>query len=87
MTIKDEGLDANDTLILNTIADASQLSVTRVGDDVYLHSANDGSSGVPDNGVRLVDWYAGFATIEHVQTADGQMYELPVGADGFALFG
>jgi Ca2+-binding RTX toxin-like protein len=87
VTIKDEGLDANDTLILNTIADASQLSVTRVGDDVYLHSANDGSSGVPDNGVRLVDWYAGFATIEHVQTADGQMYELPVGGDGFTLFG
>lgn len=87
VTIKDEGLDANDTLILNTIADASQLSVTRVGDDIYLHSANDDSSGVPDNGVRLVDWYAGFATIEHVQTADGQMYELPVGGDGFALFG
>jgi Ca2+-binding RTX toxin-like protein len=87
VTIKDEGLDLNDTLILNMIADASQLSVTRVGDDIYLHSANDGNSGVPDNGVKLVDWYAGFDTLEHIRTADGQVYDLPVGGDGFAMFG
>ncbi|MFJ5238792.1 calcium-binding protein [Pseudomonas neuropathica] len=87
VTIKDEGLDINDTLILNAIANASQLSVTRVGNDAYLHSANDGSSGVPDNGVKLADWYAGFNTIEHIQTADGQAFELPVSGDAFAMFG
>ncbi|WP_405122103.1 calcium-binding protein [Pseudomonas sp. M20] len=87
VTIKDEGLDINDTLILNTIANASQLSVTRIGNDAYLHSANDGSSGVPDNGVKLADWYAGFNTIEHLQTADGQAFEVPVSGDEFAMFG
>ncbi|WP_141233074.1 calcium-binding protein [Pseudomonas sp. Irchel 3E19] len=87
VTIQDEGLDINDTLILNTIANASQLNVTRIGDDAYLHSANDGSVGVPDNGVKLAGWYAGFNTIEHIQTADGQAFELPGSGDAFALFG
>ncbi|WP_236189283.1 calcium-binding protein [Pseudomonas paraglycinae] len=87
VTIKDEGLDLNDTLILNTIANASQLSVTRIGNDAYLHSANDSRTGVPDNGVKLADWYAGFNTIEHIQTADGQVYDLPATVDGFAMFG
>lgn len=87
VTIQDYGLDINDTLILNTITNASQLNVTRIGDDAYLHSANDGSSGVPDNGVKLAGWYAGFNNIEHLQTADGQVYDLPATVDGFALFG
>jgi len=87
VTIRDEGLDINDTLILNTIANASQLSVTRIGNDAYLHSANDSRTGVPDNGVKLADWYAGFNTIEHIQTADGQVYDLPSSGDAFALFG
>ncbi|MDD1138381.1 calcium-binding protein [Pseudomonas sp. TNT2022 ID233] len=87
VTIKDGGSSLNDTLILNTIANASQLNVTRVGDDVYLHSANDGSTGVPDNGVKLAGWYAGFNTIEHLQTADGQTYDLPMSGDAFAMFG
>jgi len=87
VTIQDYGLDINDTLILNTITNASQLNVTRIGDDAYLHSANDGSSGVPDNGVKLAGWYAGFNNIEHLQTADGQVYDLPATVDGFAMFG
>jgi Ca2+-binding RTX toxin-like protein len=87
VTIRDDGLDINDTLILNTIANASQLNVTRVGNDAYLHSANDGNTGVPDNGVKLLDWYAGFNTIEHIQTADGQVYDLPTSGDAFAMFG
>lgn len=87
VTIQDEGLDMDDTLILNTIANAGQLSVTRIGNDVYLHSANDTGSGVPDNGVKLADWYAGFNTIEHIQTADGQVYDLPTSGDAFAMFG
>ena len=87
VTIQDEGWDLNDTLILNTIANASQLNVTRIGDDAYLHSANDGSTGVPDNGVKLAGWYAGFNNIEHLQTADGQVFEVPVSGDGFAMFG
>ncbi|WP_339507581.1 calcium-binding protein [Pseudomonas sp. RL_35y_Pfl2_P42] len=87
VTIQDYGLDINDTLILNTITNASQLNVTRIGDDAYLHSANDGSTSVPDNGVKLAGWYAGFNNIEHLQTADGQVYDLPATVDGFALFG
>jgi hypothetical protein len=87
VSIQDEGWDLNDTLILNTIANISQLNVTRIGDDAYLHGANDGSAGVPDNGVKLAGWYAGFNNIEHLQTADGQVYDLPATVDGFAMFG
>jgi Ca2+-binding RTX toxin-like protein len=77
VSIQDEGWDINDTLILNSIANISQLNVTRIGDDAYLHGANDGSAGVPDNGVKLQGWYAGYNNIEHLQTADGQSYDLP----------
>jgi Ca2+-binding RTX toxin-like protein len=87
VTIQDEGWDLNDTLILNTIANLSQLNVTRIGDDAYLHGANDGSIGVPANGVKLQGWYAGYNNIEHLQTADGQVYDLPATVDGFAMFG
>lgn len=87
VTIQDEGWDLNDTLILNTIANASQLNVSRIGNDAYLHSANDGTSDVPNNGVKLAGWYAGFNNIEHIQTADGQVYDLPTSGDAFAMFG
>ena len=87
VTIKDGGISLNDTLILNTIANLSQLNVTRIGDDAYLHGANDGSTGVPDSGVKLQGWYAGYNNIEHLQTADGQSYDLPATIDGFAMFG
>ncbi|WP_248737969.1 calcium-binding protein [Pseudomonas sp. MWU12-2029] len=87
VTIQDEGWDLNDTLILNTVANLSQLNVTRVGDDAYLHGANDGSVGVPSSGVKLQGWYAGYNNIEHLQTADGQVYDLPATVDGFAMFG
>ncbi|AXJ03921.1 calcium-binding protein [Pseudomonas fluorescens] len=88
VSIQDLASSYNDTLIMNTIANLSQLSVTRVGDDAYLHGANDGSSGVPANGVKLVDWYVGgYNNIEHLQTADGQVYDLPATIDGFAMFG
>ncbi|WP_456023843.1 calcium-binding protein [Pseudomonas protegens] len=87
VTIVDTGASLNDTLVLNLIANASQLNVTRVGSDAYLHSANDGGNGVPDNGVKLAGWYAGNNTLEHIQTADGQVYDLPASGDAFALFG
>ncbi|WJK11475.1 calcium-binding protein [Pseudomonas fluorescens] len=88
VSIQDMASSYNDTLIMNTIANLSQLSITRVGDDAYLHGANDGSSGVPANGVKLVDWYVGgYNNIEHLQTADGQVYDLPATIDGFAMFG
>jgi Ca2+-binding RTX toxin-like protein len=87
VTIQDEGWDLNDTLILNTVANLTQLNVTRIGDDAYLHGANDGSDGVPSSGVKLQGWYAGYNNIEHLQTADGQVYDLPATVDGFAMFG
>ncbi|MCX4217037.1 calcium-binding protein [Pseudomonas sp. MCal1] len=86
VTIQDEGWDLNDTLILNTVANLDQLNVTRIGDDAYLYGANDGGTGVPDSGVKLQGWYAGYNNIEHLQTADGQVYDLPATIDGFAMF-
>lgn len=87
VTILDDGWSntMGDTLILNNVATAADLNVTRVGDDLYLSNATSGA--VPDNGVKLQDWFAGFATIEHIQTADGQAFNLPTSADGFAMFG
>jgi Ca2+-binding RTX toxin-like protein len=87
VTIQDVGSSYNDTLILNTVANLGQLNVTRIGDDAYLHGANDGSISVPANGVKLQGWYAGYNTVEHLQTADGQVYDLPATVDGFAMFG
>jgi hypothetical protein len=37
--------------------------------------------------VKLLGWYAGFNTIEHIQTADGQVYDQPTSGDAFAMFG
>ncbi|UZE13585.1 beta strand repeat-containing protein [Pseudomonas sp. B21-053] len=89
VTIRDDGQGyfTNDTLILNNVATAADLNVTRVGDDLYLSNTSPASGAVLDNGVKLQDWFAGFATIEHIQTADGQAFNLPTSADGFAMFG
>ncbi|MFJ2464780.1 calcium-binding protein [Pseudomonas sp. NPDC087615] len=87
VTIEELGSSLNDTLVLNTIANASQLNVSRIGNDAYLHSANDGSNGVPVSGVKLQNWYANGNTIEHIQTADGHVYDLPAIGDAFAMFG
>jgi hypothetical protein len=72
---------------LATVSNASQLNVTRIGNDAYLHSANAGSSRVPESGVKLANWYAGRNTLEHIQTGDGQIYNLPATGDAFAMFG
>ncbi|WP_339521374.1 beta strand repeat-containing protein [Pseudomonas sp. EL_65y_Pfl2_R96] len=89
VTIRDDGqgMFSNDTLILNNVATAADLNVMRVGDDLYLSNTNPASGAAPDNGVKLQDWFAGFATIEHIQTADGQAFNLPANADAFAMFG
>ncbi|MFJ7793539.1 calcium-binding protein [Pseudomonas sp. NPDC096950] len=89
VTILDNGRSNafGDTLILNNVATAADLNVMRVGNDLYLSNTSPASGAVPDNGVKLQDWFAGFATIEHIQTADGQAFNLPTSTDGFAMFG
>ncbi|KPN92110.1 calcium-binding protein [Pseudomonas nunensis] len=89
VTILDDGRSNNtgDTLILNNVATAADLNVMRVGDDLYLSNTSPASGAVPDNGVKLQDWFAGFASIEHIQTADGQAFNLPTSADAFAMLG
>ncbi|WP_367083808.1 calcium-binding protein [Pseudomonas sp. HOU2] len=84
VTIRDDGLSTNDTLILNNIRSASTLQLARVGDDLYL---NDGHSPLSDptaQGVKLQDWFAGGNTIEHFKAANGDV--LPIN-DGFSMFG
>ncbi|MCO8311481.1 calcium-binding protein [Pseudomonas mandelii] len=87
VTIQDNGTSLNDTLVLTLIDNIAQLNVTRVGNDAYLRGSGDSWAETPDSGVKLKDWYAGFNTLEHIQTADGQIMNLPTSGDAFAMFG
>ncbi|MEO4013758.1 calcium-binding protein, partial [Pseudomonas rossensis] len=86
VTIQDDGTSRSDKIVLSYISSA-ELLVDRVGDDLFLHKWHFNSGEVPDNGVQLEDWFAGSNTIEQVQTADGQIINLPANSDAFAMFG
>ncbi|UTL89302.1 beta strand repeat-containing protein [Pseudomonas fluorescens] len=86
VTILDDGASGGDKLILANIS-ASELLVDRVGDDLYLHRSDFVAGQTPEEGVRLKDWYAGFNTIEQIQTADNQIIILPANSDEFVMFG
>ncbi|QQZ43252.1 calcium-binding protein [Pseudomonas sp. SK3(2021)] len=85
-TIQDDGASRGDKLILSNIS-ASELLVDRVGDDLYLHRSSVAVGDIPQEGVRLKDWFAGSDTIEQIQTADNQIISLPANSDAFAMFG
>ncbi|UQS15262.1 calcium-binding protein [Pseudomonas sp. HS6] len=85
VTIRDDGLSTNDTLILNNIRSASTLQLARVGDDLYLNDGYSPPSDPTAQGVKLVGWFAGGNTIEHFQAANRDV--LPINGDGFAMFG
>ncbi|MGF6109805.1 beta strand repeat-containing protein, partial [Pseudomonas frederiksbergensis] len=85
VTIRDDGHSTGDTLILNNVQSAANLMVARVGNDLYLYDRFDTQGEVPDHGVKLQDWYAGFNTIESFKAANGQ--DLPINPDAFSMFG
>ncbi|PMY87630.1 hypothetical protein C1X68_06760 [Pseudomonas sp. FW303-C2] len=76
VTIRDDGTSINDTLILNNVNSAADLQLMRVDNDLYLYDRFDTQGAVPDHGVKLQDWYAGFTTIEHFKTANGDAFDL-----------
>jgi Ca2+-binding RTX toxin-like protein len=86
VTILDDGASGGDKLILANIS-ALELLVDRVGDDLHLHRSDFVAGQTPEEGVRLKDWYAGFNTIEQIQTADNQIIILPANSDEFVMFG
>ncbi|UQS14298.1 calcium-binding protein [Pseudomonas sp. HS6] len=86
VTIQDDGASRGDKLVLSFIR-STELLADRVGDDLYLHRSGSAPGQAPQEGVRLKDWFAGFDTVEQIQTADGQLIDLPANSDGFALFG
>ncbi|RON13082.1 calcium-binding protein [Pseudomonas frederiksbergensis] len=86
VTIQDNGVSGSDKIVLSYISSA-ELLVDRVGNDLYLHRSSVSPGEVPQEGVQLKDWFAGSDTIEQIQTADGQLFNLPANGDAFAMFG
>jgi Ca2+-binding RTX toxin-like protein len=86
VTIQDNGASRSDKIVLSYISSA-ELLVDRVGDDLYLHRSSVSPGQVPQEGVQLKDWFAGSDTIEQIQTADGQLFNMPANSDAFAMFG
>ncbi|MDF2399531.1 calcium-binding protein [Pseudomonas sp. 3MA1] len=86
VTIQDDGVSRGDKLVLSTLY-SNDLLADRVGDDLYLHQSRVASGQTPQEGVCLKGWFAGYDTIEQIQTADGQLINLPANSDAFALFG
>ncbi|ALI06119.1 hypothetical protein AO356_04735 [Pseudomonas fluorescens] len=82
VTIQDDGISSGDKLVLSYIS-SSELLTDRIGDDLYLHRSSFTPGQTPQEGVRLKDWYAGYDTIEQIQTADMQLVSLS-GIKGFA---
>ncbi|WP_459748293.1 calcium-binding protein, partial [Pseudomonas sp. 3A(2025)] len=75
VTIQDDGTSNGDKLILSYIS-GSELRFTQAGDDLYLHRSDFAAGETPQEGVRLKDWYAGYNTIEQIQTADALLITL-----------
>ncbi|WP_447788888.1 MULTISPECIES: hypothetical protein [Pseudomonas] len=86
VTIQDDGVSSSDKIVLSYISSA-ELLVDRVGNDLYLHRSSVSPGEVPQEGVQLKDWFAGSDTIEQIQTADGQLFNLAANSDAFAMFG
>ncbi|CAI8751579.1 serralysin [Pseudomonas sp. IT-232MI5] len=86
VTIQDDGVSHGDKLVLSYIK-SSELQIDRVGDDLYLHRLSFNVGDTPQEGVRLKDWFAGSDTIEQIQTANGEVINLPANSDAFAMFG
>ena len=82
VTIQDNGISGGDKLVLSYIS-SSELLADRIGDDLYLHRSSFTPGQTPQEGVRLQDWFAGYDTIEQIQTADMQLVSLS-GLKGFA---
>uniref|UniRef100_UPI0023EEC28C calcium-binding protein n=1 Tax=Pseudomonas sp. dw_612 TaxID=2720080 RepID=UPI0023EEC28C len=85
VTIRDDGVSKGDTLVLNNVQSADNLMLARVGNDLYLYDRFDNQADVPDHGVKLQDWFAGYNTIEKFVALNGQ--ELPINPDAFSMFG
>ncbi|ROM78459.1 calcium-binding protein [Pseudomonas brassicacearum] len=82
VTIQDNGISSGDKLVLSYIS-GFELLADRIGDDLYLHRSSFTPGQTPQEGVRLQDWFAGYDTIEQIQTADMQLVSLS-GIKGFA---
>ncbi|MFJ3155351.1 beta strand repeat-containing protein [Pseudomonas protegens] len=86
VTIQDDGVSRGDKLVLSNI-NSTNLLMDRIGDDLYLHQSSFATGQTPQEGVCLKGWFAGYDTIEQIQTSNGQFINLPANSDAFALFG
>jgi len=86
VTIQDDGVSRGDKLVLSNIK-STNLLMDRIGDDLYLHQSSFATGQTPQEGVCLKGWFAGYDTIEQIQTSNGQVINLPANSDAFALFG
>ncbi|WP_295475598.1 calcium-binding protein, partial [uncultured Pseudomonas sp.] len=76
VTIQDTGASRGDKLVLSYIRSVDLL-MDRIGADLYLHRSKYTAGEEPKEGVLLKDWFAGYNTIEQIQTSDIQLISLP----------
>ncbi|WP_123487450.1 beta strand repeat-containing protein [Pseudomonas brassicacearum] len=76
--IKDEGTSSGDVVQLLNIQSYADVMIKTDGTNAFIFNAVEWNSGHQNNAVILADWYAGSNTIESFQTANGDVFTIPV---------
>ena len=76
--IKDEGTSSGDVVQLSNIQSYGDVMIKTDGINAFIFDAVDWNAGNQNNAVILADWYAGSNTIESFQTANGDVFTIPV---------
>lgn len=76
--IKDEGTSSGDVVQLLNIQSYTDVMIKTDGTNAFIFNAVEWNAGNQNNAVILADWYAGSNTIESFQTANGDVFTIPV---------
>jgi Ca2+-binding RTX toxin-like protein len=76
--IKDDGSSSGDVVQLQNIQSYADVMIKTDGTNAYIFNAVEWNAGNQNNAVILADWYAGSNTIESFQTANGDVFTVPV---------
>jgi Ca2+-binding RTX toxin-like protein len=76
--IKDEGTSSGDVVQLLNIQSYTDVMIKTDGTNAFIFNAVEWNAGHQNNAVILADWYAGSNTIESFQTANGDVFTIPV---------
>ncbi|XXE51829.1 calcium-binding protein [Pseudomonas sp. R3-56] len=76
--IKDQGTSSGDVVELSNIQSYGDVLIKTDGTNAFIFNAVEWNAGNQNNAVILADWYAGSNTIESFQTANGDVFTIPV---------